>query len=225
MLSVIIPCFNEQDIVYESLEKIFNYFKTVDFDFEIIVVDNASTDDTKNVLKNIKKEVDITILDEPNKGKGNAVKKGLQNIKFEKVLILDADLSTDINEFKNEWLEVDNTIFLGSRYYGIEIDTPYLRKVSGSILNLLIRIFFGIKVKDTQCGFKYLSSDKISKISNEMTIRGFMYDLDLILICKENNLKIEEIPVKYIFNDHSSVSLIRDPFFMIKDLLRLKNKF
>ena len=126
------------------------------------------------------------------------------NVKYNKVLILDADLSTDISELKDEWLNLDDSLLIGSRFLGDEIDSPKVRKISGFILNCIIRLFFDIDYRDTQCGFKFIAYENINSLANELSIEGFMYDLDLITLCKKKNLDIQEIPIRYVFNTNSS---------------------
>ena len=225
MISIIIPCYNEQNTLKKNNEKIFKYFENKKYDYEVIFINNASTDNTLHVLNNLSKDYKIIVLDESKKGKGNAVKKGLLNANFDKVLIIDADLSTDINELNEEWLSLDNKMLIGSRYLGNEIKTPLVRRLSGLILNIIIRFFFKTKIRDTQCGFKFISTKEIYDLSMELSIEGFMYDLDLINLCIKRNIDVVEIPVKYVFHSNSSVSLLRDPLVMLIDMFRVRKKF
>ncbi len=225
MLSILIPCFNEEKIIYENIKKIINWSNEQKFKTEIIIINNASTDDTEKELSKLKEENNIEILYEKAKGKGFAVKKGLEECKYNKTVILDADLSADIKELKNEWLEKDNLLIIGSRPLGKEINTPAIRMLSGSILNFIIRKIFKLNYVDTQCGFKYLSTKEMKKISTELTCGGFLYDLDLILKCLKLGIAVKEKPVTYYFNRDSSVSLLRDPLIMLKDLYLIYKKY
>jgi dolichyl-phosphate beta-glucosyltransferase len=105
---------------------------------------------------------------------------------------------------------------------GEEIGTPRIRKFSGYILNLLIRNLFNLNIKDTQCGFKYISSESLKSITEDLSFGGFIYDLDLILLAINRNIDVLEIPVTYTFNNDSSVSLIKDPLVMLRDLFKLR---
>jgi len=225
MLSVIIPCFNEEEIIAKNTNKILNWSKNQDFETEILVVNNNSTDRTLEEINKFEDYEDVVILNELNKGKGFAVKKGIHNCKYDKAVILDADLSADIKELKKEWLEVDNLLIIGSRPLGNEINTPKIRKLSGNILNFLIRKIFKINFLDTQCGFKYISSRNLKEIGYGITCGGFLYDLDLILYCLNLGIQVKEKPVKYFFDRNSSVSLLRDPLIMLKDMFVLKRKY
>ncbi len=225
MLSVIIPCFNEEKVIAKNTNKILNWSKNQDFETEILVVNNNSTDRTLDEINKFKDYENVVILNELTKGKGFAVKKGILNCKYDKAVILDADLSADITELKKEWLWIDDLLIIGSRPLGSEINTPKIRKLSGNILNFLIRKIFKINFLDTQCGFKYISTRKLKEIGYEITCGGFLYDLDLILYCLNLDIQVEEKPVKYFFDRNSSVSLLRDPLIMLKDMFVLKRKY
>ena len=224
MISIVIPCFNEEKVISQNIQKIYNFFEDKRYVFEIVVINNASTDNTLKVLIETDKNYKIKILNEERKGKGNAIKLGLLNSKYNNILILDADLSTDINELKDEWLKLKNTLLIGSRALGEEIDTPKIRRLSGLFLNKIIRLFFDIQFRDTQCGFKFIAYENISSLANDLSIEGFMYDLDLITLCKKLRIDIKEIPIKYIFNKNSSVSLITDPLVMLFEMLQIRKK-
>ena len=224
MITILIPCFNEEKVIGHNIQKIHNFFENKKYIFELVVINNASTDNTLKVLKEINKAYEIKILNENKKGKGNAIKLGLLNAKYDNVLILDADLSTDINELKDEWLKLENTLLIGSRVLGEEIDTPKIRRFSGFILNYIIRLFFDIEFRDTQCGFKFIAYENINSLANDLSIEGFMYDLDLITSCKKMRIDIKEIPIGYVFNDDSSVSLLKDPAIMLFEMLKIRKK-
>ncbi len=223
-LNIVVPCFNEQDNLESTIKRIKDWCKLNNLEFQIIIVNNNSTDKTEEVAQRLVDE-NLLLVNEKKKGKGFAVKKGMMNSKYNNVLIIDADLSTDIDHLKVDWLNAYNSLIIGSRPLGIEIGTPFIRRTYGKVLNYLIRIIFPINIKDTQCGFKFLSTNKLNEVINEIEFGGFIYDLDLIMVCRKLKFKIIETPVSYNFDENSSVSLIRDPILVIKDLVRLKKKF
>ena len=224
MLSIVIPCYNEEEIITQSLDKVVNFLDKESYVGEIIVVNNASTDNTLEKLNEFKNNQNIFIFNETKKGKGNAIKKGLQETKHNKILILDADLSTDITQFNKDWLNLEETVFIGSRYFGEEIKTPKIRKLSGNILNFLIRLIFKLEIRDTQCGFKFIATRKKEELCKRLTTKGFLYDLDLILTSIKLGMSIKEVPIKYIYDKNSSVSLLKDPFFMLLEIYKLAIK-
>jgi dolichyl-phosphate beta-glucosyltransferase len=226
MLSIIIPCFNEERIILESIKSVQNWVLENNCKAEILIVNNKSTDNTVKQITKLNNQEQVFLLNEELKGKGAAVKKGLQNCNFNKVLILDADLSTDISEFNLNWLREDTeTLFIGSRSLGDEFRTPLRRVLTGKVFNFIVRKFLNLEFMDTQCGFKYINSKKIHKISELLTFTGFSYDVDLILACKKLEINIEEVPIKYFFNSHSSVSIIKDSVIMFWDIVKIKKKY
>ena len=225
MLSILIPCYNEEINIFKNTDKLIGWANSKSYKVEINLINNASTDSTLEILKKLQSNPTVNIFNENKKGKGHAVKTGLLNCNFKNILILDADLSTGIEQFNDDWLNHDSQLILGSRAIGNELYTPLFRKISGKVLNFLIRKIFYLNIKDTQCGFKFISSNKISKIDENISIVGFMYDLDLILSSKKENLKIVELPIVYKFDKNSSVSMFKDPFLMLFDLFSLKIKY
>tara|TARA_B100000886_G_scaffold244970_1_gene172211 strand:+ start:331 stop:1026 length:696 start_codon:yes stop_codon:yes gene_type:complete len=225
MLSIVIPCFNEEKIISRSINKILKWSEDNNLKIEVILVNNASTDNTLRIIEKFNSEENVICLNENSKGKGFAVVKGIKESSYNKVLILDADLSADIDEFNISWIEKNNLLVLGSRKLGKEINTPLIRKVSGKIFNLIERKVLNLNYKDIHCGFKYIASDQIMDIISSLDSMEFLYDLDLLLACRYKGFEIIENPVTYNFDRNSSVSLLRDPFKMLRDLFILKEKY
>jgi len=224
MLSIIIPCFNEEDVIKNTVNRIKYWCEFKGLDYQLIIVNNQSSDNTEKIAKQLI-DNDVILTNQYKKGKGHAVKKGLIKSKFNNVLILDADLSTDINHLNIDWLNNNNTIVIGSRSLGSEVGTPLIRRIYGKVLNYLIRLIFQIEIKDTQCGFKFLSTNKLDEIIEKLEVGGFIYDLDLILTCKDLGFELIEIPIKYSHNKNSSVNILLDPLLVFKDLIRLRIKY
>lgn len=223
-LSIIIPCFNEDQIIEHTIKRVSRWCDNLELKYEILIINNCSTDNTENIVQKLTTS-NIFLFNENQKGKGYAVRKGLQKCSYNNALIIDADLSADIDHFDTNWLNDYKKLILGSRPLGKEYQTPLIRTVYGKSLNLIIRSLFSVDFRDTQCGFKFLSSQNIKEVAEKIEFGGFIYDLNLILICKNYSYRIEEVPVEYIFNPNSSISLIRDPFYMLLDLIKLKRKF
>ena len=226
MLSVLIPCFNESEILEQTFKTVNKYLIDRKLKFEIIFINNGSTDNSIDILNKIEKEnLNIVVSNKEIKGKGLAIKEGLVLAKFNKILILDADLSVGIDHLTNEVLQTQEVLYIGSRSKGVEVGTPYMRRLAGKTLNQILRKLFKIPFKDTQCGFKFISSNNIKEVANNLSTEGFMYDLDLILSSTKYNVKVEEIPIQYNHNFNSSVSLIKDPVKMALDIFKIYKKF
>lgn len=220
MLNILIPCYNEENKIQGTIGQIEKWAKDKKIEYRILAINNASTDKTLQILDSISNK-NLIVINEPKKGKGNAIKAGLNNLTSNKVLIIDADLSTHISEFNLSWLDLEDILLIGSRRLGNEPLTPMRRKIPGYILNFIIRSLFSIELLDTQCGFKYLSYREIKNMASELSIGGFMYDLDLIILCERNNIEVKEHPVDYYFSNDSSVSIVKDSFKMLNDVYKL----
>ena len=225
MLSVIIPCYNESEKLFFSLDRLSSWLKKQDILYEIIVINNGSTDDTDVKFKELVTDSKISIINEVTKGKGFAVKKGLENCSFNRVLIVDADLSVDIDQLDSSWFIQKETLFVGSRVIGSQQGTPISRQFAGKLLNKLIRAIFKLSIYDTQCGFKFLNTGNIKPIASQLSVVGFMFDLDLIMSCKNKGLEVIEVPIAYNHDNNSSVSLFRDPLIMLKDIFKIYSKY
>ena len=225
MLSIVIPAFNEENILQNSIDEIINWSKNNSIKLELIVVNNNSTDNTEIICKNnLSKYENFKYHNELKKGKGFAVKKGIKTSSYTKVLILDADLSVGIDQFNPSWLEYEETCIVGSRFIGKVIGTPYRRILTGKIFSLVVKSLFNISVDDTQCGFKYVSSNNIHKLIDKLTVGNFAYDIDFLLSVKSSDIQTIVVPVTYVHNNESSVNIFKDSFRMLISLFKLKKK-
>ena len=226
MLSILIPAYNEQNILEESIKKIIVGLNGFQNKFEIIVVNNNSNDTTEQVCKKLVKKYDqFNYINQPKQGKGNAIKAGFENISFKNIIILDADLSVSIDQFNFNWINNNNICINGSRYSGEVIGTPLKRNFTGKIFSFLVGYLFNLPVDDTQCGFKFINYTEPKKIGELITIGNFAYDIDLLLALKQLNVDIEQTPVTYIHNDATSVKILKDSIKMLSSLAKIKLKY
>lgn len=206
-LSVIIPAYNEEKRLPETLKKVRDYLQKQEYEYEVIVVDDGSSDQTKNIVNNIVSPLsggwkDLQILSyQPNKGKGYAVKMGMLAAKGDWRLLMDADNSTDLSQiekllpFKNKF-----DVIIGSRYLNkdsIKIKQPLMRRMVSRFGNLLIRITLGIKSVDTQCGFKLFSSKATGEIFPKQMIDRWGFDMEILAIAIRKGYKIKEVAVDW----------------------------
>jgi len=225
MLSIVIPAFNEENILQNSIDQIITWSTNNSIKLEVIVINNNSTDKTELICKdNLSKYKNFKYQNELKKGKGFAVKKGIKTSSYTKVLILDADLSVGIDQFNLSWLDYEETCIVGSRFIGKVIGTPYRRILTGKIFSLVVKSLFNISVDDTQCGFKYVSSSSIHKLIDKLTVGNFAYDIDFLLSVKSCDIQTIVVPVTYVHNNESSVSIFKDSFRMFITLFKLKKK-
>lgn len=228
-LSIVIPAYNEEKRIEETLEKILNYLKTKNYQYEIIVVDDGSSDNTVKVLETIAKEnKNIFILkNEQNSGKGYSVRKGVLESKGDYILFSDADLSTPIEEVEKllHWLNQGFDVTIGSRGLkesDIKIHQPFYRELMGKFFNFLVQTLLIKGIKDTQCGFKCFKKDATKEIFKRQKIDGFGFDVEILYIAKKLNYKIKEVPVTWLNSPNSKVSPIKHSLEMFKDILKIK---
>ncbi|MGB9677763.1 MAG: dolichyl-phosphate beta-glucosyltransferase, partial [Candidatus Ratteibacteria bacterium] len=186
-ISVIIPAYNEEKRILKTLKRVYNYFKSKNCNFEIIVVDDGSKDKTFDVVMNFangRKEIKI-LKHEKNMGKGAAVKTGVLSATGDLVLFTDADLSTPIEEFEKLKKSIENgyDIAIGSRGLKeskIVIPQVWYRRIIGRIFPLLVRLIVINDFRDTQCGFKLFKNEVSKKIFKELKTDGFAFDVEVL---------------------------------------------
>lgn len=202
-LSVIIPCYNEAQIIGSTLQKVGYFLKEKQWESEIIVVDDGSIDGTAEVARKFGFKV---LLNGKNRGKGYSVKRGAEEAQGELILFLDADLSTPIEEIdKLLPYAKDYDVIIGSRVIAgadVERYQPWHKVIGGKIGNQIIKIFLGLNIRDTQCGFKLFKRSAL-EVFKKQTIDGWGFDFELLYIAKKLGYKIKEVGVIW-FNDPDS---------------------
>jgi dolichyl-phosphate beta-glucosyltransferase len=201
--SLIIPVYNEQDRLERPLPRVFEYCSRFSR-CEIIFSDDGSTDGTYEKLVKIRDHHPFVrvIKSEKNFGKGHAVKIGLAEAKGEILLFSDADFSTPINDADTlfEALNAGCDLAFGSRGLlesNIVTHQPWYREAAGKGGNLLARALLPIDFHDTQCGFKMMSRKAADVVVPRLTINGFAFDIELLIIAKHHGLKVAEVPVTW----------------------------
>lgn len=222
-LSVIIPTKDDHLRIDENIEEISNYLKKNVNSYEILIVSNGSEKKSIDYLelsKNNYPNVKHIILVEP--GKGIAIKYGLINSKYRNVLYMDADSSVNIaelNKFTSKGLLISGFVVGNRKNKNSEnINSPILRQLSGFLYLKLIRLLFNLNFEDTQCGFKAIDKQIFSESFNFIS-KGYSFDLELFLLAKKQNIKVHEVPVRYIHNLDSKVKIFKDTIMMLLELI------
>ena len=228
-ISIIYPVFNEEKRLQKTfldIEKFEKSNKSIKKEY-IFVNDGSSDLSLITIKKRLKKNIRIKIISyKKNMGKGYALKKGVQIAKNEWVLTSDADCSVS-NSQLTEWIakkyiKKNNFIYFGSRNNSLSIVKKKItRKIIGMIFKLLIRLFFKIKISDTQCGFKLYKLNTAKKIFKKIKTNDYMHDIEICLIAKKLNLKIKDLPVKWTHVNDSKINFIRDIFKVAFSLIRI----
>lgn len=226
MLSVIIPVYNEEKRIGNTLSKIQDFFHKTKTDFEVIIVDDGSMDNTLGVVRKLKMKNLIILQNNKNMGKGFSVKKGMLHAKGDLLLFSDADLSTPIDELSNFLKYVkDYDVLIASRNMkesDIRIKQPFFRSALGRIFPLFVNLLLIKGIKDTQCGFKLFNRECARRIFAKQRINRFAFDAEILFIAKKCGYRIKEIPVVWENDTLSKVNPLTDPPKMLFELLRIR---
>ena len=235
-LSIIIPLYNEEKRLKKSLISLIKFIKIKPKKkIEIIFVSDGSTDSTNKIIslfiKENKKILESFLIKyAKNVGKGYAIKKGILKSKNDWILICDADMSVNPNQF-NIWYQNKKIIDKNKAYFGSRrheksnVKSSIVRKTLGLIFILFIRILLNIKLKDSQCGFKIFHRSYALKIFKKISSFRFAFDIELTILLTKFKINIIELPLKWVHQDGSKLSLFYDIPKMIYDIfiIRLKN--
>lgn len=229
-LSIVIPVYNEQERINKTLSTILNYMKRNFYNFNVIVIDDGSKDDTFKILQefsNTYKEI-VLFSNRQNLGKGAAVRNGVLNADADYIYFTDADLSTPIEEIKN-FIDVMNEencdIVIGSRAVKeskILVHQPIYRELMGKIFNKLVKLLLMKDFNDTQCGAKLFRGNVAKKIFSLSKINGFAFDVEILYIAKLYGYKIKEVPIVWQHFNKSKVHPLFSSIEMFRDLFKIK---
>jgi len=229
-LSIIIPAYNEQERLSLTLSKIHSYCNSQAYNYEVLVVDDGSTDNTTRVVTDnpLSKTGKLRILkNQRNRGKGYSVKRGIMESKGDYVLFSDADLSTPIGEVEKLFSALNEKcdIAIGSRSIKgaqIKVHQPFYREYMGKFFNRLVRIFAFKGIIDTQCGFKLFKGALARDIAAQMQVDGFAFDVEMLYLVRLRGLKIKEVPIVWVNSPQSKVDPLRDSLKMLLDIINIK---
>jgi len=229
-LSIVIPAYNEEKRLGVTLEKIKNYMDLQDYEYDVVVVSDGSTDGTREVAENslLYKDGKLRFFcNVKNMGKGFSVKKGVSSVDGEWILFTDADLSTPMKEIDKLFKKSENgaDIVIGSRAVKtskVEVRQPFYRQLMGKTFNLLIRVVLNQKFKDTQCGFKLFKGKTAKRIFQETKLAGFAFDVEMLFLALRYGFKVEEVGVIWINSKESRVHPIFSSLQMFRDIIRIR---
>lgn len=229
-LTVVVPAYNEEARLGPSIERVVAYCEAERPAYELLVVDDGSTDRTVEVARAAAGDNPrVRVLAQGrNRGKGAAVRAGMQAAVGRYVLFSDADLATPIEELGKlqAALARGNDIAIASRALAesdIRTRQHPLRELMGRGFNLMVRLALMGGIKDTQCGFKLFTREAAHDLFGRATVDGFAFDVEILLLAR-GRYQIAEVPVIWRHVEESKVSPGTDAARMFLDILRLRLK-
>ena len=238
-ITIVSPVYNEEKRIEASLKKIYEFMEMQNYSYEIIVSDDGSTDRTKEIVRQYKKEwEELKLLENPHKGKAPAIISGINKAQGENVLFTDIDLSVSIDEIPKMLTWVENQDFevaiatregIGAKRIG----EPYMRHLMGRIFNLLVQIMILPGINDTQCGFKMFETNAAKEIfkksklysADDPEITGAKvsgFDVELLYIAQKLGYRIKEVPVIWTYGDDSKVHGLKDSYNNAMDVFKVR---
>ncbi|MBI1335313.1 MAG: glycosyltransferase family 2 protein [Armatimonadetes bacterium] len=228
-LEVVIPAYNEAERIGRTLERIREYYSEQSYSWRCTVVSDGSKDDTAKIVNEFcAQNPQFQFLDyAQNRGKGYAVRLGMLRAEASRVLFCDADLATPQEETEKLWKALDEgfDVAIGSRPLkdsNLEIRQPLYREVLGRAFNRAVQTLATKGIDDTQCGFKMFTQKAARDIFSRCSLDGFSFDFEALMIARDLDYKIAEVPIRWSHQEGSKVVIWRDGPRMLRDLVKLR---
>ncbi|HJZ46658.1 MAG TPA: dolichyl-phosphate beta-glucosyltransferase [Roseiflexaceae bacterium] len=237
-LSVVVPAYNEQQRLPDSLSQITAFLGQQPYRSEVIVADDGSTDATAALVEQLAlRRSDLRLLRLDHRGKGFAVRAGALAARGEYVLLCDADLAVPIEEWGQLRRALENgfDVAIGSRE-GLgarRLGEPWYRHVMGRVFNMIVRAVAVAGIQDTQCGFKALRQSVAADLFERVQIYGAdaprlhgaavtAFDVELLFLARRYGYRIAEVPVPWRYGTETKVNPIRDSWRNLRDVLTVR---
>lgn len=229
-VSLIVPMYNELSIIENTVQVYHDYLSEKYPDFELIFVDDGSTDGCAEAVEKMNATNTRVIRYTPNQGKGNAVKTGMLAASGDIAMFLDADIAygTDVIERAVQLMDEhpECEMVIGSRPLHPEGYAGYtpIRKLASKTYIKVLNLAGGFKLSDSQCGCKAYRGKAAHEIFSRVETKRFAFDFETILWAQKLGYPILEMPVKIVNHRESKVNVVRDTFRMLKELRAIKKR-
>ncbi len=232
-LILCVPVYNEANIIRNTILVLKSTLSKLpnDISWEIVIADNGSTDETYSQISSLVSN-QVRYLSIGAKGKGIAIRKTAETYQGDFFGFIDADLSANPDSIiKIMKIIIQNKfdIVIGSRFLDEKlVNRGFFRRSTSKIFNILQYLFFGLNIKDTQCGLKFMNK-KAVKVLLECKESTWFLDLEFLYLSKKNMLKINEVPVEwtefFYKNRVAKLNVLRDGIYAIIAMIRIKIRF
>lgn len=194
-LSVFFPAFNEESNIKQTVEKSISVLKGLKIRYEILVVDDGSTDKTFQIAKELEKKYrEVRAINQPNGGYGQALKTGFGNARYDWIVYTDSDGQFDFSEITKFLDKTNFDLILG---YRIKRRDPFIRSLFAFGWRMSLFLFFGLTLKDVDCGFKMMKRSVWEKISPLASSRGAMVNAEIAIKSRKNHFTIAQVGVNH----------------------------
>lgn len=230
VLSLIIPAFNEERRIGKSLEQIFQFCNAQRYPYEVIIVDDGSTDGTVDLIrKRFSDQPGLRVIQQPARGgKGAAVQQGMLQGRGDYLFFSDADLSVPIAMLPNFLVALQNhcdAAIASRRSHGatIEVHQPRLREMMGRMFTLLSNLLLGLSHSDVTCGFKGFRREVARELFSRQRLRSWSFDSEILYLACLKGYRVSEIPVSWRNDKATKVTLWKDAGASFLGLLAIRS--
>jgi len=230
-LSIVVPAYNEARRLPPTLSKLEEFFRGFTRSYEVLIVVEQSGDGTLEIASRItSQQAHFQVIDNRvQRGKGHAVRSGMNRARGEFVFYMDADLSVPLPEvaaFLRHWEEnPEIDVLIGNRRHALSRITrrqAWLRRTMGQVFNKILHERGLASLHDTQCGFKAFRRKACREIFSRQTLDGFAFDVEVLLLAERLGFRIADLPVEWINSAESKVRIVRDSLRMLTDTLSIR---
>lgn len=232
-LSIVVPAYNEARRLPPTLTALVEFLRGFTRTYEVLIVVEQSTDGTLEIAaKQVAQQAHFQVLDNgPKRGKGHAVRSGMQRARGEIVFYMDADLSVPLPEVLQFLKYFEETpgvdVLIGNRQHAMSRITRRqnpLREGMGKIFNRVLQTMALVDLRDTQCGFKAFRQAACREIFSRQKVEGFAFDVEVLLLAERLGYVVEDLPVEWINSPESKVEIIADSLKMLRDTWQIRRR-
>ena len=230
MLTLVLPAYNEARRIEVSLGRCAEFFRDRELTAEIILADDGSTDATADVFHRAKLThghlgLAFKVLRLPHRGKGAAVRAGVEAATGDPIVFLDADLTipVEIIDVFIGALDTGADIAIASRYVaGSVVDRPWWRRVMGDVFRAVVHLLVPTDIHDTQCGGKMYTAEAAKDLFAKQRLNGFAFDAEVLFLARRAGYTVREIPFALRQHGETRIDFLADTPKMLRDLFVIR---